>query len=184
MTNSDTEPRGTLRYHLLASSTSITSDLTEPGSWGHEYIRHLTAELGSEFLARQDEDLDVEELRALGTECAKFSPVHNAEPDAVDLQEELEIVGRLVDLVDENNYARVCAYMIRYAPHVYTLLLRLIRLQISCVSFLPPPDDLSFLKTVHDLYVTHQKSPQALVIALRMADPELVYKDFNSAANP
>ena len=112
MTYSDTEPRGTLKYRLLASSMS--SQLTEPGSWGHEYIRHLAAELGSEFESRKEKDEDISELHTLGLECAMFLLLHNAEPDAVDLLEELEIADKLIDLVDDNNYARVCQYMIRW----------------------------------------------------------------------
>ena len=50
----------------------------------------------------------------MAIECAKFLLLHNAEPDAVDLLEELEIADRLVGLVDNNNYARVCRYMLRY----------------------------------------------------------------------
>jgi 26S proteasome regulatory subunit N1 len=46
-------------------------------------------------------------------QCAVFLLGHNAEPDAVDLLEELEIVDRIAELVDGNTYARVCAYMIR-----------------------------------------------------------------------
>ena len=51
MTYSDTEPRGTLRYRLLASSIRpSTSPLDDPGEWGHEYVRHLAAELGEELV--------------------------------------------------------------------------------------------------------------------------------------
>ena len=55
----------------------------------------------------------VDDLRNLAIECATFLLQHNAEPDAVDLLEELEIVDKVVDIVDENTYERVCQYMIR-----------------------------------------------------------------------
>lgn len=116
MTYSDTEPRGTLRYRLLAGSMSTQAE--EPGSWGHEYVRHLAAELGSEFEIRQENKEDLDELRNLAIECSKFLLHHNAEPDAVDLLEALEIVDQLVTLADSDNYSRVCAYMIRCAPSV------------------------------------------------------------------
>ncbi|KAI5122903.1 hypothetical protein M0805_007581 [Coniferiporia weirii] len=164
MTYSDTEPRGTLRYRLLATSMSSRPD--EPGSWGHEYVRHLAAELGSEYAIREEKKEGTEELHKLGLECAKFLLLHNAEPDAVDLLEELEIVESLISLVDDNNYARVCAYM------------------VSCVYFLPPPDDQTFLRTVHELYLKHDKFPEALTIALRLADQELILQDFQNAGNP
>ena len=126
MTYSDTQPRGTLRYRLLSAQLSPSSPLSEPGSWGHEYVRHLAAELGEEYNSREFDEAGVEkeseenkvpgtvdDLRALAMQCATFLLQHNAEPDAVDLLEELEIVDRLVDLVDENTYERVCQYMIR-----------------------------------------------------------------------
>jgi 26S proteasome regulatory subunit N1 len=152
MTYSDTQPRGTLRYRLLSASlVPSSSPLSEPGSWGHEYVRHLAAELGEEYSSRVEDEGDTpeeaaekekeketeadkekevgekkekpvvkvvieasnEELQALGMQCAIFLLGHNAEPDAVDLLEELEIVDRIAELVDENTYARVCAYMIR-----------------------------------------------------------------------
>lgn len=146
MTYSDTQPRGTLRYRLLSAALlPPSSPLTEPGSWGHEYVRHLAAELGEEYSSRLEDPSDIqqevmetekenekdgaeskekpvkvviegtnEELRVLGVQCAKFLLSHNAEPDAVDLMDELEIVDQIADLVDDNTYARVCAYMIRY----------------------------------------------------------------------
>jgi len=138
MTYSDTEPRGTLRYRLLsAAQRPKDSPLSDPGSWGHEYVRHLAAELGEEFSVREQEELEysldidndkdedakvakvtvpgtIEELRDLAKECAKFLLEHNAEPDAVDLLEEMEIIEEVTKLVDENTYERVCQYMIRY----------------------------------------------------------------------
>lgn len=133
MTYSDTQPRGTLRYRLLSASLRPSdSPLADPGTWGHEYVRHLAAELGEEFNLREqgpekpaagepgkDEDAQgklpgtIDDLRALAKQCAVFLLGHNAEPDAVDLLEELEIVDEITQLVDDNTYGRVCQYMIR-----------------------------------------------------------------------
>ncbi|TFK49449.1 26S proteasome regulatory complex non-ATPase subcomplex Rpn1 subunit [Heliocybe sulcata] len=178
MTYSDTQPRGTLRYRLISASLRPpSSPLSDPGSWGHEYVRHLAAELGEEFTAREekgDEEAQkeskvvgsIEALRSLGMECAAFLLQHNAEPDAVDLMEELEIVERIVELVDENTFGRVCQYMIR------------------CVNFLPPPDDVTFLRSIHQIYIKHQRFPEALSLAIRLGDPELVREDFKAPGNP
>jgi 26S proteasome regulatory subunit N1 len=122
-----------------------TSSLADPGDWGHEYVRHLAAELGEEYNLREQtevpkaapevgaagldgetEDKDSkkvkpqiplsvgtsEDLHNLALVCAKFLLEHNAEPDAVDLLEELEAIDRIVNLVDANTYSRVAAYMI------------------------------------------------------------------------
>jgi hypothetical protein len=56
----------------------------------------------------------IEDLRGLIKQCARLFLDHNAEPDTVDLLEELEIIIEITRLVDENVYGRVCQYMIRY----------------------------------------------------------------------
>lgn len=136
MTYSDTQPRGTLRYRLLsAAQRPSDSPLPDPGTWGHEYVRHLAAELGDEFALREREELGetseaasvakaeseaakipgtIEDLRNLAKQCATFLLEHNAEPDAVDLLEEMEIIEEITQLVDENTFGRVCQYMVRY----------------------------------------------------------------------
>ncbi|EMD31883.1 hypothetical protein CERSUDRAFT_88471 [Gelatoporia subvermispora B] len=190
MTYSDTQPRGTLRYRLLSASMRQSHEpLSEPGSWGHEYVRHLAAELGEEYNARElGEEAEVEtpakpaegassvkqpepvgtvdDLCALAMECATFLLHHNAEPDAVDLLEELEIADRIAELADENTYERVCQYM------------------IACVPLLLPPDDIAFLRTAHKIYGQHSKLPQAISLAIRLGDAELIRQDFNAAGNP
>lgn len=52
------------------------------------------------------------------------------------------------------------------------------------VNLLPPPDDVQFLKTAHAIYVQHHKFPEALSLALRLNDPELIREDFNAPGNP
>jgi 26S proteasome regulatory subunit N1 len=150
MTYSDTEVRGTLRYRLrsaaLRSSGSTSTSIVDPdpGSWGHEYVRHLAAELGEEYTARAEgaeaegEQLGTDaELHALATQCATFFLGHNAEPDAVDLLEEMEIIDQIVDLVDGNTYARVCTYMIRLVQHFSIPLIECKRYTIQLCE--PPP---------------------------------------------
>jgi 26S proteasome regulatory subunit N1 len=202
MTYSDTQPRGTLRYRLLSASLLPSSKhISEPGLWGHEYVRHLASELGEEYRVRElgeEEEVlpekpveteseakpeekkpeekkpqpklepigTMEELKALALECAQFLLQHNAEPDAVDLLEELEIVDQIVGLVDENTYGRVCQYM------------------IACVPLLPQPDDVTFLRTAHDIYVKFSKFPESLSVAIRLNDRDLIKHDFHASANP
>ncbi|KAG7091885.1 hypothetical protein E1B28_008286 [Marasmius oreades] len=185
MTYSDTEPRGTLRYRLLsASMRPFDSPLADPGNWGHEYVRHLAAELGEEFEYREEHDEDepattesgksqglklpgtIEVLRELAKQCSIFLLQHNAEPDAVDLLQELEMIGDIVELVDANTYDRVCQYMSR------------------CVSFLPPPDDIAFLQTMYKVYMKFQKFPEAICTAIRLNDRNSVREVFKTAGNP
>ncbi|KAF7323921.1 26S proteasome regulatory subunit RPN1 [Mycena kentingensis (nom. inval.)] len=181
MTYSDTQPRGTLRYRLLAAEMRpADSPLADPGSWGHEYVRHLAAELGDEYILREQEaESDdsakddatkvpgtIDDLRTLAKECSVFLLGHNAEPDAIDLLQELEMIEEIIELVDDNTYSRVCQYI------------------IGCVNLLPPPDDLAFLKTAHTIYARNRKLPEALTLAIRLGNKELIREDFNAPANP
>lgn len=52
-----------------------------------------------------------------------------------------------------------------------------------CVNLLPPQDDVSFLRTAHQIYEKRFKFPEALCVAIRLNDPELVRKDFNAPGN-
>lgn len=52
MTYSDTGKRDTLYFRLISGTHE------SPGSWGHEYVRHLAAELGEEYNTRFASDDD------------------------------------------------------------------------------------------------------------------------------
>jgi 26S proteasome regulatory subunit N1 len=125
----------------------------------------------------------MQKLVELAEECAKWFLGHNAEADAVDLLAECECVEKLVDLVDNVNFARVGRYMVRY---VYSISLqdRTLTISFSCVSLLIPPDDVAFLRTAHDIYFRQARFPDAIVLAIRLNDPALIRADFNAPANP
>lgn len=52
------------------------------------------------------------------------------------------------------------------------------------MNLLPPPDDVSFLRAAHQIYVQHSKFPEALGLSIRLGDPDLIREDFNAPANP
>jgi 26S proteasome regulatory subunit N1 len=54
----------------------------------------------------------------------------------------------------------------------------------SCINLLPPPDDISFLRAAHTIYVQHSKFPEALSLSIRLGDPDLIRQDFNAPRNP
>ena len=112
MTYTDNGQRETLKFRLLASEIGHAED---PGLWGHEYMRHLAAELGEEYNARslEDESKSTSELIDLALLIVPFSLKHNAEADAVDLLLELESIDKLPQFVDKDTYARACLYMVR-----------------------------------------------------------------------
>ncbi|KAI9891335.1 MAG: proteasome regulatory particle base subunit [Vezdaea aestivalis] len=161
MTNSDEDQLDTLKFRLLAP----TQDLK---SWGHEYVRHLALEIGQDFQSRANSNVEatdnnlLEKLGKLTLDLVPFFLSHNAEADAVDLLSELEMIERIPSFLDENTFQRVCLYM------------------VSMVSLLTFPEDQQFLRTAHDIYVQYEKLPQAMVLAIRLNDLDLIKQDFQS----
>lgn len=172
MTYSGDGKRDALKFRLL----STTDDL---GSWGHEYVRHLALEIGQEYQLQQVEAGDdakegvtldttsnsgsLTDVRNLGIKLVPFFLKHNAEADAVDLLLEIEAVEHLPKFVDETTYARVCAYM------------------VACVPLLAPPDDVAFLHTAYAIYLAHRQLTQALALAIRLDDMELIRSVMDAA---
>ena len=155
MTYGDEEKLETLKYRLLTKSNDL-------GSWGHEYIRHLALEIGQEYQNRLTDENDVQDLVDLALSLVPYFLSHNAEADAVDLLSELEMIEVLPRYLDENNFSRVCLYM------------------VSMVNLLTYPEDHQFLRTAHAIYVKYNKLTQAVVIAIRLNDVDLIKKDFAS----
>ena len=115
MTYSDEDRLDSLKYRLLAPTK-------DPGAWGHEYVRHLALEIGSEYAKRQErnedktqeeKEADVKDLVELSLSLVPFFLKHNAEADAVDLLYEVENIEKLPAFLDENTFSRVCLYMVR-----------------------------------------------------------------------
>ncbi|KAK9760291.1 proteasome regulatory particle base subunit, partial [Basidiobolus ranarum] len=159
MTYSDDGLRMSLKYRILGSSDQLES-------WGHEYIRHLSGEIGQEYAKRIENDEPYDDLMKLAFEVVPFFLKHNAEADAVDLLLELEAIEKLPEYVDRDTYSRVCLYM------------------VSCVSLLAPPDDVLFLKTARTIYLQQNKLPQALSLTIKLNDMDLIRDDFNSCEDP
>lgn len=159
MTYSDDEDRrDTLKYRLLAPGTDI-------GSWGHEYMRHLALEIGEEREKRLDEEKEVDDLTQLALSLVPFFLSHNAEADAVDILSELEMIDEIKNQLDENTYPRVCLYM------------------VSMVPLLTYPDNDRFLRTAHDIYIHYKQHTQALSLAIRLNDMDLIKADFASISD-
>ncbi|KIW33309.1 uncharacterized protein PV07_00167 [Cladophialophora immunda] len=156
MTYGEEDKLETLKYRLLSNKSD---DL---GSWGHEYIRHLALEIGQEYQNRLTDEREVGDLTELALSLVPYFLSHNAEADAVDLLSELEMIEEIPRFLDENTFARVCLYM------------------VSMVNLLTYPDDVAFLKTAHDIYVKYNKLAQAMVLAIRLNDHELIRQDLES----
>ncbi|KAF1802464.1 armadillo-type protein [Mucor lusitanicus] len=152
--------REALRYRFVGSTEE------DIGSWGHEYVRHLSGEIMQEYQARLENDQSTEELITLALEIVPFFLKHNAEADAVDLLLEVESIDQLTRFVDKDTYERVCLYM------------------VGCVNLLAPPDDVEFLKTARAIYRQQEKYAQALNLSIRVGDMDLIKEDFEQCPDP
>ena len=109
--------RESLYYKLQGNSTDI-------GDWGHEYVRALAGEVGTEYSVLIDGGatpnspslvpiLDV--IKCI----VPFNLKHNAEPEAVDLLLEVGRLNELLDLgIEEGSPTRVCAYLLKCADYL------------------------------------------------------------------
>ncbi|RDW62942.1 proteasome regulatory particle base subunit RPN1 [Aspergillus mulundensis] len=158
MTYGDEEKLETLKYRLLTKSDDL-------GSWGHEYVRHLALEIGQEYQNRLNDEKEVHDLVGLAVSLVPYFLSHNAEADAVDLMSELEIIEDLPEYVDENTYSRVCLYM------------------VSMVPLLTYPEDQSFLRTAHNIYVRYKELTKAVVLAIRLNDVDLIKNDLKATSD-
>ncbi|OSS45010.1 hypothetical protein B5807_09367 [Epicoccum nigrum] len=155
MTYSDEERLDCLKYRLQAPSTDL-------GSWGHEYMRHLALEIGREFQNRLNDDKPTDDVTDLGATLVPFFLKHNAEADAVDMLSELELIDQIEQHIDENTYARVCLYMVGLVP------------------LLTYPDNEKFLRTAYSIYRKYNQYTQAVALAIRLNDRDLIEEAFNS----
>lgn len=147
--------RESLHFRLLG-----TDD--QAGTWGHEYVRNLAGEISAEFQHREEQDADVKDLLNLVSQIVPYHMSHNAEPDAVDLLLEVEKLDWLAQYVDDKNYSRTCLYL------------------VSCCAYLAEPDDTAVLRTAYELYIKCSKYVDAMRIALRMNNHELILSTMTS----
>jgi 26S proteasome regulatory subunit N1 len=158
MTFSDEDRQDTLKYRLLAPTSDI-------GSWGHEYTRHLALEIGEVYTKRLTADEPYQDLIDLALVLVPLFLKSNAEADAVDLMSELEIIEELPKFLDKDTYPRVCLYM------------------VSMVPLLTYPEDQQFLHTAHRIYKQYDQLTQAIILAIRLNDLDLIKSDFESTSD-
>lgn len=166
MTHSDTGDHDALKFRILSKETDYEK-------WGHEYIRHLALEIGeasAEILEEEAEEevtakFDGKDLKQITLKIVPYFLKHNQEADAIDLLLETDNISELPQFVDKEIYGRVGLYL------------------VSCVPLLPPPDDLEFLQTAYSIYLEHGELTQALALAIRIDNDELIEAVFNATSD-
>jgi len=92
---------------------------------------------------------------------------HNEEPEAVDLMMETERLGKLNGFCNERNYARVCRYL------------------CTCSQYAADTEEMrQSYKTAYDIYKTQNKFCEALQVAQKMNDLDLIKEIMTSCKDP
>lgn len=146
-----------LVYRLLCDETGKENLI---GDWGHEYVRHLSGEIASNWHEASEQFR--ERLEVLVDQIIPYNMAHNAEAEACDLLMEVEKLNLLEKYVDESAYPRVCLYL------------------QSCVPYVPDPENVSLLKCALSLSRKFKQHTQAMRIALMLNDLEVIKEIFLS----
>jgi len=165
-----------LKYKLLGNS-----DKGNIEAWGHEYIRHLAGEIVSEWNSidsgeKEGEDGGTEvemtdtetkeNLLKMVKEIVPSQMKHHAESEACDLVMEIERLDLLHEHVDKTSFGRVCLYL------------------VSCVPYVPDPENTNLLKCALQIFRKFEQYPQALRLALQLNEKALVREIFLDCKDP
>ncbi|CRK88092.1 CLUMA_CG001877, isoform A [Clunio marinus] len=143
-----------LVYRLLCDE-KVKSSI---GDWGHEYVRHLSGEIASNWPEASDTFRAT--LIELVQQIVPYNMAHNAEAEACDLLMEVEKLELLEQYVDESAYPRVCLYL------------------QSCVPYVPDPENVSILKCALNLSRKFKQYTQAMRLALSLNDKKIIEEIF------
>ena len=119
---------GARDYETMASKGAISKHAADNlNSWGHEFVRSLAGEIGQEYNQRilesgadPESDEPFADLLKMVHAIVPFHLTHNAEAEAVDLLIEVQRLKFLLELdgIDENNYQRICLYLMKTANYM------------------------------------------------------------------
>ena len=150
------EKNDCLKFRKLGSQEDI-------GSWGHEYVLHVSSEVGDEWSSDDTDDEKRALLKEIVDDIVPYFMKHNAESDACDILMETECLDDLVSHTDENTYNRVCLYL------------------TSCVKYVAEPENTNLLKCAYKIYRKFDKLPDAMRLSMCLNDTPLMIDVLESA---
>ena len=150
-----------LEWVLHGTKTNITD-------WGQEFLRSLSADITKEYDKRLNENLGVDDLYDLVKIIVPFLIKNHSENDAIDLLIEVERLSDLKDLVNENNYKRVCLYLLANANYAADT-----------------EEYRSILELVYDIYYSKfNEYVNALRVAIKIGNPLYIKQTFTQCKDP
>ncbi|XP_076245977.1 26S proteasome non-ATPase regulatory subunit 2 [Calliopsis andreniformis] len=138
----------------------IQGNVTNPGEWGHEYVRQLENEIVDEWTnaPNREEKRIRQQLTPLVKSIIKFDMKHNAEIQGCDLCLEIDQLNFLGHYLDSANVERVCRYL------------------EGCAAYSEDTERRQILQVMAEQYLKFKEYCKATFVALQLADSELVYK--------
>lgn len=149
-----------LKYCLSGSVKDIPT-------WGHEYLRALSGQIGKEYAIRVEKSEDTDDLMKVVDIIVPQFINHNEEPEAVDLMMETEALDKLNSFCNARNFDRVCRYL------------------CTCSQYAADTEEMiQSYTTAYTIYKTQKQYPDALRVAQKMNDMELIEEVMKECQDP
>ncbi|XP_015188536.1 PREDICTED: 26S proteasome non-ATPase regulatory subunit 2-like [Polistes dominula] len=146
----------------------LKGSVQNPGEWGHEYVRQLEAEIVDEWTSapiKEEKNIRLR-LTPLIKSIVQFNMKHNAEIQACDLCLEIDQIHFLLDHLNNNNFLRVLHYL------------------TSCAAYSEEMEKQQILEFVYSQYIRFNDYSKAMLIAIQLNNPELVFTCLNTCIDP
>ena len=145
-----------LYYVLKGSKTNITE-------WGQEYIRSLCGDIANEYNRRLDKNENIDELYELAQNIIPYLIQQHCENDVIDLLIETEQLDKMKEFVNENNYKKICLYL------------------LSIVNYSADTEEYrQTLELVYNIYYEkYHQYVNAMRVAIKMGNSMFINQTFN-----
>lgn len=134
--------------------------------WGLEFIRTLSGNIGEEFNKRIDEELPYEDLYEFVAIIIPYLINTHSESEAVDLLLEVEKLETIMEFVNQNNYKRICLYLMTSSNYAAD------SDEMKCI-----------LEIAFNIYVKFKESTNALRVAIKLNNMVLIKQVFFNCEN-
>jgi len=129
--------------------------------WGIEFIRSLAGDISNEYVKRLDEGKQFDDLLELVNVIVPFLIQQHSENEAIDILLEIEKLDSIMDLVNENNYKRICLYL------------------MASSNYAADTEEMrSILEITYNIYTKFKQHANALRIAIKMNNELFIKQTF------
>ena len=131
--------------------------------WGQEYIRSLCGDIANEYNKRLDNRESIDELYDLAQIIIPYLIQQHCENDVIDLLIETEQLDKMKEFVNENNYKKICLYL------------------LSIVNYSADTEEYrQTLELVYNIYYEkYHQYVNAMRVAIKMGNSMFINQTFN-----